>query len=166
MPNKLASIPLVPAVKHFMRTGGQTVDSFNARQAVLYLGLQLEELAEKVKVLQAGCIDQYGKDELQPLLDHLESFAGVFKSGLHQGAMLRCDHAEMIDADFDIAWVSIGALFSMSTHASDAISHGTHTNLDKFRDGQVLRDDNGKVQKPQGWRKPDFKPYVDTSIRD
>lgn len=166
MTNKLASMPLVPAVRHFMRTGGQTIDRFNVRQATLYMGLQLEELAEKVKVLQDGCIEQHGRDRLQPLFDALEAFSGEFKAGEHQGAMLRCDHAQLIDADFDMAWVSIGAIFSTARNGGDAISHGAYTNLDKFRGGVVLRDINGKVQKPPGWRPPDFTPYVDTSIRD
>lgn len=157
-------MPLTAAVRHFMRQGEQSVDRFNGRQATMYLGLQFEELAEKVAALMGGALTISDRERYRPLHDMLVKFANEFKAGLHEGDLLRCDHNELLDADFDLAWVSIAALYSESIAAQHAIAHGAFTNLDKFRNG-VVKDANGKIQKPADWRKPDFEPYTDKSIR-
>jgi predicted HAD superfamily Cof-like phosphohydrolase len=94
----------------------------------------------------------------------METHAADFKKGLHTGNILRANHTDLIDADFDLAWVSIGALISVSPEPERAIAHGTFTNLDKFRDGKCVKDANGKIQKPADWRAPDFSPYIDTRV--
>lgn len=151
-------------VQDFMTKGGQTTSKFNARQACLYMGLQLEEMAEKVAVLMDGTLTASQREHLQVLHITLDKFAREFKAGMHEGDFLRADHAELIDADFDTAWVSIGALLSTALFPMDAIAHGTYTNLDKFRDG-CIKDANGKIKKPEGWQEPDFRPYVDPTPR-
>lgn len=157
--------PLTQAVMTFMSLAGQSTDKFNARQACLYTGLQLEEMAEKIEVIMGGCLTTSQKEHLGALHSVLKLFAAEFRDGLHQGDILRCDHAELIDADFDTAWVSIGALASTSPSPGAAIAHGTHTNMDKFRGGIVQKDENGKVKKPADWQRPDFEPYIDTRCR-
>lgn len=151
---------LQESVSDFMKKGGQTTDRFNATQACLYTGLQLEELAEKIAAIVEGTVTQPQREHMQLLRITLESFAKEFKQGMHHGAVLRADHAELIDADFDLAWVSVAGVFSTSTDAFGAIAHGTFTNMDKFRNGCV-KDANGKIQKPADWAPPDFERYVD-----
>lgn len=151
-------------VRDFMENGGQTTGRFNPRQACLYMGLQLEELAEKVSTVMDGTITESQRQHLQRLHITLDHFAKEFKAGMHEGDILRANHADLIDADFDLAWVSIGALLSTARLPMDAIAHGTFTNLDKFRNG-CIRDANGKIQKPDGWQPPDFTPYVDPTPR-
>lgn len=163
---RLSPLPLVAAVREFMRIGGQTIRGYNARQACLYTGLQFEELAEKVQVIADGCITPDSRDHMRELHAVLKQAANEFKAGLHQGDILRCTHKDLIDADFDIAWVSIGALFSESIHPESAIAHGTFTNHDKFRGGVAQRDEQGKIQKPADWQRPDFEPYTDKFIRN
>jgi hypothetical protein len=162
---KRTSVPLHQAVALFMTQADQSVNRFNARQACLYTGLQLEELGEKIEVIIGGCVTDAQRQHLAPLHSMLRHFAKEFRNGLHEGDMLRCNHAELIDADFDTAWVSLGALMSTSTNALGAIAHGSFTNLDKFRNGCV-KDANGKVQKPADWQAPDFEPFTDKSVKD
>lgn len=158
-------IPFAAAVEGFMAIGGQTTDRFNARQACLYTGLQFEELAEKIEVITGGCVTKEARDHLNELANVLKEAAAEFKNGMHMGDMLRCEHDELIDADFDTAWVSIGAVLSESRHGLLAIAHGTYTNLAKFPNGKAERDENGKIKKPPGWKRPDFKPYLDESVK-
>lgn len=159
-------LPLVGAVREFMRIGNQTTKNYNARQACLYTGLQFEELAEKVLVIADGCVTPDSRDHMRELHAVLKQAAKEFKAGLHEGDLLRCTHKDLIDADFDLAWVSIGALFSESVDAEGAIAHGTFTNHDKFRGGVATKDVQGKIQKPADWQRPDFEPYTDKFIRN
>lgn len=157
-------LPMQEAVALFMESAGQSLDKFDARQACLYTGLQLEELGEKIEVIMEGCLTEGQRQHLAPLHSMLRHFAKEFRDGLHQGDILRADHDKLIDADFDLAWVSIGALNSTSIDAYRAIAHGTFTNMDKFRNG-VNKDANGKVIKPADWKAPDFSAYTDKAVR-
>ena len=159
--DRISEVPLVDAVDGFMRLAGQTTGKFNARQACFYTGLVLEEVGEMIDVIMEGCLTPAQAASLMALGTTLKLHATTFKSGLHEGDVLRCNHADLIDAQFDAAWVSIGALMSTAIHPDEAIGHGTFTNLDKFRDGKCERDENGKVKKPADWRGPDFGRYVD-----
>ena len=159
-----SDVELVDAVHGFMQLGGQTTGKMNAEQACLYTGLQLEELAEKIEAISKGCLTREVAVGLQYFAKTLHVHAANFKAGKHTGDILRANHAELIDADFDLAWVSIGALISVSPEPERAIAHGTYTNLDKFRDGKCVKDANGKIQKPADWRAPDFTPYIDTRV--
>lgn len=156
---------LFNAVHGFMQVAGQSTGRFNARQAALYTGLQLEELGEQIEVIMEGCLTEGDREHLRPLAITLRRFAKEFRDGFHSGDIMRCDHAKLIDGQFDSAWVAIGALVSTSPNPDGAIAHGTYTNLDKFVDGKAIKDANGKVQKRPGWQPPDFEPYTDKTIR-
>lgn len=156
---------LQAAVANFMQLGGQTTNGFNARQACLYMGLQLEELAEKVEAIRGGTMTPAQDQHLRVLQSTLEMFAREFKAGMHEGDITRANHADLIDADFDLAWVSLGALYSTAINGYHAIAHGTFTNMDKFRGGVCERDENGKIKKPADWIPPDFTSYVDPTPR-
>lgn len=160
-----SEIPLVDAVDGFMRVAGQSTGKFNARQACLYTGLVLEEVGEMIDVIIGGTLTESQRQHLYPLSSMLRHFAKEFRDGMHEGDITRCNHHDLIDAQFDTAWVAIGALMSTSAYPENAIAHGTFTNLDKFRDGKCERDANGKVKKPIDWRAPDFTPYIDTLPR-
>lgn len=162
--NRESEIELVTAVHGFMQLGGQTTGKMNAEQACLYTGLQLEEMAEKIEAISKGCLTVSHANLLMAFVNAIKYHAAQFKRGIHTGDILRANHAELIDADFDLAWVSVGALISVSPEPERAIAHGTFTNLDKFRDGKCVKDANGKIQKPADWQAPDFTPYIDTRV--
>lgn len=160
---------LIESVPEFMELGEQTTDRFNARQACLYTGLQCEELAEKIEAIMEGTLTPSQRDHLGVLANTLRIFSKEFKQGLHEGDILRSTHKDLIDADFDLAWVSVAAVFSSSIAGHRAIAHGTYTNMAKFPlvNGErvCIKDENGKIKKPEGWKPPDFSPYVDPTPR-
>ena len=163
-PNRHVS--LTTGVWRFMTIAGQSVTGFNPRQAIMYLGLQFEELAEKIEVMRGGTITQSAGDELLNLSTFLQAWAKRFKEGDHMGDLARSSHKDIIDADYDLAFVSVAALYSTAKDCLGAIMEGNRSNLDKFPGGVCVRDGNGKVVKPAGWEPPNFEPFVDTSVRD
>ena len=157
------STPVNPleVVRQFMLIGGQTIQGFNAKQAGLYLGLQLEELAEKITVIALAEPNLSAHSDLLAIAGVLEGASSRFKQGFHQAAITFADRAELLDADLDLAWVALGGAFSTSTCAPAAFAEVARANLDKYPDGQVLRDANGKIRKPEGWQGPNLLPYVE-----
>jgi predicted HAD superfamily Cof-like phosphohydrolase len=147
-----------------MKIAGQSTGRMNPAQACLYMGLQLEEMAEKLRAVAGGTVTPMANDALLSLVTEIEVVAQRFKDGLHMGDIVRANHADLIDADIDLAWVSVGALISTSPQPYRAISHCAYTNLDKFRGGVCVKDASGKVQKPADWAPPDFTPYVDPNF--
>jgi predicted HAD superfamily Cof-like phosphohydrolase len=142
----------------FMTAGDQSTGHFNARQTAFYAGMQLEELAEKLAAISQG------NQALLTLSQSLESAGKAFKRGDHdaliEGASTKIK-AEMVDADFDLAWVSIAASGSMGVPIHDVHNEGAGSNLCKIGpDGKCIKDADGKIQKPPGWKKPDFEQFV------
>ena len=158
------STPVNPleVVRQFMLIGGQTIQGFNAKQAGLYLGLQLEELAEKIVLIAAAEPDLTGREQLTDLAEIIVSYSDRFKQGFHQAAITFADRADLLDADLDLAWVALGGAFSTSTCAPAAFAEVARANLDKYPNGEVLRDANGKIRKPEGWQGPNLMPYVES----
>ena len=160
MPN----INLAETVHEFMRIGGQTVDTPDARQASLYLGLQMEELAEKLGVLIA--VHTFENDILQTLKSHLGLASWVAKNGGFTGAfstMFRDypeAHADCVDADIDLAWTALGGLMCSARRPFDAINEAARANMDKYPNGVAMRDVNGKIQKPTGWVAPNHLDFL------
>lgn len=152
---------LPQAVRQFMTTGGMSTAGFNADQATLYMGLQLEEMAEKVEAVATGSISMQDKARLLTEADRLRVLSLEFKQGKHRGDVMRADREKLLDADIDLAWVSLGAAYSTSTNTSGAVAEVARANLDKFPGGIVLRDENGKIKKPNGWVAPDLSQFVE-----
>lgn len=135
----------------FMKACGQTTDEINLKQLSLYIGLQLEEMAEKLHAI-------FGPNGVSDRLDALsldfkrDNFSMTLQS-------LKPDQLrEMVDADFDIAWVTLCATLSTGADCNAAWAEGARSNLAKIGpDGEVIKDpQTGKVQKPAGWTPPDF----------
>jgi predicted HAD superfamily Cof-like phosphohydrolase len=158
-------LPFVDAVYHFMGIAGQYRAKFAPDQVTLYTGLQLEELAEQLMVISEGCLTPSTRAELTELALRMHTVGNEFKQGLHRGDIMRCNHANLIDGQFDSMWVAAGALISTSSAPYGAIAHGAYTNLSKFPSGKAIKDENGKVQKPPGWQPPDFEPFTDPTAR-
>jgi predicted HAD superfamily Cof-like phosphohydrolase len=153
-------LPQMTAVMQFMEMGGQTVNQFNPQQATMYLGLQCEELAEQLEVVAQGSLDNAGSRDLYQAAEMLKRLSSAFKQGFHMGAVMRCTHTDLLDGALDTAWVAFGTALSISLHADAAWREVARANFDKYPDGKVIRDANGKIQKPVGWRGPDLLPFV------
>ena len=67
-----------------------------------------------------------------------------------------------LDALIDILVVTIGAIHSMGADAEGAWNEVMRSNLDKIdpESGRVLKREDGKVLKPEGWTAPELDPYL------
>lgn len=140
----------VADVRRFTEAVGCTTDRFNVRQTALYIGLQLEELGEKLDACGLGFHAA-----------HLHALGDMFKEGVFDEGVGRVERAALLDADIDLAWVTIGSALSQGADVLGAMREVARANLDKIGpDGTVLKDENGKVRKPEGWRPPDLTPFV------
>ena len=156
---------LQEGVREFMLGAGDTVGKFNPDQACRYMGYQIEEMAEKIKAAADGALNASDRAYLMQAAANIDALGKQFKAGEFVGAVGRADHDKLIDADFDLAFTSLGALNSTSIDTDGAIHEGCRSNLAKLVDGKVIRDAHGKIQKPAGWTPPDFRPFVDPNVK-
>ena len=142
----------VADVTRFTQAVGCTTDQFNVRQTALYIGLQLEEMAEK--------LEAFGLTGAT--FEHLRLLSKDMKEGKHDDRLANFgDREALLDADVDLAWVTIGSALSQGADVLGAMKEVARANLDKIGpDGSVIKDGNGKVRKPEGWRGPDIAPFV------
>ena len=79
-----------------------------------------------------------------------------------QEALADNDDVEDIDACFDMMWVIIGYMKARGWDCERAWDEGAHSNLSKIdkETGKVIRREDGKILKPEGWQPPNFKKFV------
>jgi len=72
------------------------------------------------------------------------------------------DDVEQIDACFDMMWVIIGYMQSRGWDCENIWDEGAKSNLSKIDpvSGKVIRREDGKILKPEGWKPPDFTKFV------
>ena len=72
------------------------------------------------------------------------------------------DDAEQLDACFDMMWVIIGYMKSRGWDCEAAWDEGAKSNLIKIDPitGKVIRREDGKIMKPEGWKPPNFAKFV------
>ena len=72
-----------------------------------------------------------------------------------------------LDALVDILVVTVGAIHSMGADAEGAWNEVMRSNFDKIDpdSGRVLKRDDGKVLKPEGWTAPWLDPYLNEAHR-
>lgn len=77
-------------------------------------------------------------------------------------AIIAKDKVEMLDALIDMLVVTIGAIHSAGFDAEGAWKEVMQTNFAKIdKDtGKVIKREDGKVLKPDGWTPPNLEPYV------
>jgi predicted HAD superfamily Cof-like phosphohydrolase len=77
-------------------------------------------------------------------------------------ALNKNDDAEIIDACFDMIWVIIGYMKSRGWDCEAIWDEGAQSNLAKIdkETGKVIKREDGKVLKPEGWKPPDFSKFV------
>jgi predicted HAD superfamily Cof-like phosphohydrolase len=78
-------------------------------------------------------------------------------------AIIDKDRVEMLDALIDMLVVTIGAIHSAGFDAEGAWKEVMRTNFAKIdKDtGKVVKREDGKVLKPDGWTPPDLKPFIE-----
>jgi predicted HAD superfamily Cof-like phosphohydrolase len=72
------------------------------------------------------------------------------------------DDVETIDACFDIIWVIVGYMISRGWDCNAIWDEGSLSNLNKIdkKTGSVIKREDGKVLKPEGWQPPNFSKFV------
>ena len=72
------------------------------------------------------------------------------------------DDAEQLDACFDMMWVIIGYMKARGWDCEASWDEGAKSNLSKIdaATGKVIRREDGKILKPEGWQPPNFKKFV------
>ena len=72
------------------------------------------------------------------------------------------DEVEEIDACFDMIWVIVGYMMSRGWNCSAIWDEGAVSNLRKIDDKtkKILKREDGKVLKPEGWQPPNFSKFV------
>ena len=77
-------------------------------------------------------------------------------------ALVDDDDAEQLDACFDMMWVIIGYMKSRGWDCEAAWDEGAKSNLIKIdpTTGKVIRREDGKILKPEGWTPPDLTKFV------
>jgi predicted HAD superfamily Cof-like phosphohydrolase len=72
------------------------------------------------------------------------------------------DDVEEIDACFDMIWVIVGYMLSRGWDCDKIWDEGALSNLRKIDKDtkKVLRREDGKIMKPEGWQPPDFSKFV------
>ena len=77
-------------------------------------------------------------------------------------ALSEDDDVEQLDACFDMMWVIVGYMKSRGWDCEAAWDEGAKSNLSKIdaKTGVVLRREDGKILKPEGWKPPDFTKFT------
>jgi len=77
-------------------------------------------------------------------------------------ARLANDDVETIDACFDMIWVIVGYMQSRGWDCEKIWDEGALSNLKKIDKNtkKVLKREDGKVLKPEGWQPPNFSKFV------
>lgn len=150
--------PIADTCRWFVATGQMPpVPTLDHKQSAFYLGMQCEELAEKLEVL-------FG--EGHTVVCELHRLADAFKKGtgdpLMASVLARPENAlKMLDADMDLLWVSIGAARAQGADVIGAYDAVTRANWDKAVDGEFkINPENRKVMKREGWQPPDLRPFI------
>ena len=133
---------MIGDIKRNMLASDQTIEGFNTRQAALYLGLQCEELAEKLVAV-------FGADT--QIADTLDSLSTVLKHGYYDNQVQKADRKETLDAalsqgaDVERAWKKVYDANSLKIDPAT---------------GKMTKDAKGKWIKPVGWTAPDLSDCV------
>jgi len=68
---------------------------------------------------------------------------------------------EVADALADIIYIACGTAVSYGIPLDDVFAEVHRSNMAKLVDGKVLRREDGKIQKPEGWTPPDIRSVLD-----
>ena len=76
-------------------------------------------------------------------------------------AEIEHDLVEIADALADIIYIACGTAISYGIPLDEIFNEVHRSNMAKLVDGKVLRREDGKIQKPEGWTAPDIKNILD-----
>ena len=88
------------------------------------------------------------------LKEEVEEYAEAARAG---------DLVEVLDALADIGYILAGTIINhgMQHIYDDAFDEVHRSNMAKLVDGKVLRREDGKVTKPEGWQPPNLAQFLE-----
>lgn len=88
------------------------------------------------------------------LREEVEEYAEAARAG---------DMVEVLDALADIGYILAGTIINhgMQHIYDDAFNEVHRSNMAKLVDGKVIRREDGKVLKPEGWQAPQLAQFLD-----
>ncbi|MEC8735646.1 MAG: hypothetical protein VXX39_01690 [Candidatus Thermoplasmatota archaeon] len=88
------------------------------------------------------------------LKEEVEEYAEAARAG---------DLVEVLDALADIGYILAGTIINhgMQHIYDDAFNEVHRSNMAKLVDGKVLRREDGKVMKPEGWQPPNLAQFLE-----
>ena len=118
-------------------------------------------MALDVKVFQTAC-DQNRSEENASLYRRLineeyNEFLEAYQDN---------DEVEQLDACMDMIWVILGYCYMKNFQVHGAWNEVAKSNLSKIdrTTGKVIKREDGKVLKPEGWRPPDLGSYANKKL--
>lgn len=151
----------IEQIRKFNVLAGNTDNTYNVRQAALYFGLQLEEMAEKLDTVVGDTEFEQTPYHLDELIDQINLVADQFKHGEFDKLFERADRKMLLDDDVDQFVVTVGSMLSMGADVHGAIAEVNRANLAKvFPDGTLHKNPHGKIIKPEGWTGPNLSEFV------
>ena len=100
----------------------------------------------------------------EPSPENAELYVKLIKEEFEEFAVARRenDEVEQLDACMDMIWVILGYCHMKGYKVDAAWAEVARSNLAKINTstGKVIKRDDGKVLKPEGWTPPDLTGYV------
>lgn len=120
------------------------VGRFNDTGETSNFRLHIDATGEDVR----SAWDHVGKQAMMHLGEELSEIEQAFDEG---------DVAGIADGLVDIVYVAIGMAHRLGLPFEDVWDEVHRANMAKFPDGQVFKNENGKITKPPGWKPPDIE---------
>ena len=113
--------------------------------------------ADDVKLFLQAC-------EQNPSYENQVLYAKLVEEEFNEFAdsIIINNEVEQLDACMDMIWVILGYCYMKGFDIEGAWKEVASSNLSKIDadTGKVVRREDGKILKPEGWQKPNFKPFV------
>lgn len=127
-------------------------------------GTNMSKVFTDVAVFLKACGQNYPSAPDPKVSDLAELYKKLIKEEVEEfwEAEAASDDAEQLDACFDMIWVIVGYMKSRGWDCEAAWDEGALSNLSKIDSvsGKVIRREDGKILKPQGWKPPNFTKFV------
>ena len=117
--------------------------------------LEFNEAFEIPKLNSPGLgTDEMIELRIKLLREEVEEYAEAARAG---------DMVEVLDALADIGYILAGTIINhgMQNIYDDAFNEVHRSNMAKLVDGKVIRREDGKVLKPEGWQPPQLAQFLE-----
>jgi len=122
---------------------------------------QMSNVFKDIDVFQSACDQKPSPANYDMYLSLIDEEYGELVE-----AVIAKDPIEQLDALVDILVVTIGAIRAGNMDGEGAWKEVMDTNFAKIDPdtGKVRKREDGKVLKPDGWRAPDLKAFIDLRL--